>query len=200
MAAVFGPVDRVEELLEAVDGYVVVANLNSSKECVIGGATKAVEAAIESLQAEGLRVAQLPVSHAFHTKIVEPAAAPLTDVLKGLGVRPPETPVISNVTGEFYPMGQGVEPQMIELLGRQIGSPVQFVKGLNTLYDAGARVFVELGPKRVLYGLADEVLGGREGLRAFYTNHPRTGEARPRRTLRPTSGYRHPVPFQLPGP
>jgi acyl transferase domain-containing protein len=58
-----------------------------------------------------LRVAQLPVSHAFHTKIVEPAAAPLTDVLKGLGVRPPETPVISNVTGEFYPMGQGVEPQ-----------------------------------------------------------------------------------------
>ncbi|NNG16547.1 MAG: type I polyketide synthase, partial [Gemmatimonadales bacterium] len=103
MAAVFGPVDRVGELLDAVDGYVVVANLNSSKECVIGGATEAVEAAIESLQAEGLRVARLPVSHAFHTKIVEPAAAPLTDVLMSQSVRPPDIPIISNVTGEFYP-------------------------------------------------------------------------------------------------
>ncbi len=176
MAAVFGPVDRVEALLRDTPGYVVVANLNSRKECVIGGATKAVEAAMTALQAEGLRVAQLPVSHAFHTKIVEPAAAPLTDVLTGLGVRPAAIPTISNVTGEFYPMGQGVEPQMIELLGRQIGSPVQFVKGLNTLYESGARVFVELGPKRVLYGLADDVLGERAGFAAFYTNHPRTGD------------------------
>ncbi|HSM16689.1 MAG TPA: beta-ketoacyl synthase N-terminal-like domain-containing protein, partial [Gemmatimonadales bacterium] len=176
MAAVFGPVDRVEALLRDTPGYVVVANLNSSKECVIGGATKAVEAAMTLLQAEGLRVAQLPVSHAFHTKIVEPAAAPLTDVLTGLGVRPPAIPIISNVTGEFYPMGQGVEPQMIELLGRQIGSPVQFVKGLNTLYASGARVFVELGPKRVLYGLAEDVLRERAGFAAFYTNHPRTGD------------------------
>jgi acyl transferase domain-containing protein/acyl carrier protein/NAD(P)-dependent dehydrogenase (short-subunit alcohol dehydrogenase family) len=176
MAAVFGPVDRVEALLRDVPGYVVVANLNSNKECVIGGATQAVEAAMLALQAKGLRVAQLPVSHAFHTKIVEPAAAPMTDVLQGLGMRPPAIPIISNVTGDFYPMGPGVEPQMIGLLGRQIGSPVQFVRGLNTLYDAGARVFVEAGPKRVLYSLAEDVLGEREGFSGFYTNQPRTGD------------------------
>ena len=176
MAAVFGPADKVEALLRDVPGYVVVANLNSSKECVIGGATPAVEAAMRALQAKGLRVAQLPVSHAFHTKIVEPAAAPMTDVLRELGIRPPAIPIISNVTGDFYPMGPGVEPQMIGLLGRQIGSPVQFVRGLNTLYDAGARVFVELGPKRVLYSLAEDVLGEREGFSGFYTNQPRTGD------------------------
>ena len=48
---------------------------------------------------------------------------------------------------------------MIDLLGRQIASPVQFVKGLGTLYDAGCRVFVEVGPKRALHGFAEEVLG-----------------------------------------
>ena len=36
---------------------------------------------------------------------------------------------------------------------------MQFVKGLRTLYDAGARVFVEVGPKRALQGFAADVLG-----------------------------------------
>ena len=52
-----------------------------------------------------------------------------------------------------------VEARMLELLARQVASPVQFVKGLRTLYDAGARVFVEVGPKRALQGFASDVLG-----------------------------------------
>ncbi len=43
---------------------------------------------------------------------------------------------------------------MIDILGRQVASPVQFVKGLQTLFEAGARVFVESGPKRALHGFA----------------------------------------------
>ena len=48
---------------------------------------------------------------------------------------------------------------MLDILARQVASPVQFVKGLHTLYDAGARVFVEVGPKQALQGFADDVLG-----------------------------------------
>jgi hypothetical protein len=59
-------------------------------------------------------------------------------ILGGMNIRPPGLPIISNVTGEFYPMGPEVEPEMIQLLGKQVASPVQFVKGLNTLYRAGA--------------------------------------------------------------
>ena len=44
------------------------------------------------------------------------------------------------------PDRRGVEAQIVDILGRQVASPVQFVKGLQTLYDAGARVFVETGP------------------------------------------------------
>ena len=40
---------------------------------------------------------------------------------------------------------------------RQVASPVQFVKGLHTLYDAGARVFVEVGPKKALHGFVEDV-------------------------------------------
>ena len=47
---------------------------------------------------------------------------------------------------------------MLDLLGRQVASPVQFVRGLRTLYDAGARVFVEVGPKKALHGFVEDVL------------------------------------------
>jgi acyl transferase domain-containing protein/acyl carrier protein/NAD(P)-dependent dehydrogenase (short-subunit alcohol dehydrogenase family) len=174
MAAVFGPVEEVTRLVESVDGYVVVANVNSTKECVIGGATEAVQSAMEQLKEAGYRNVQLPVSHAFHTRIVEPAAEPLRDVLRGLQLTAPRIPVVANVDASFYPTGPDASEEMIEILGLQIGSPVQFVKGLNALYGAGARVFVEMGPKRALYGMADDVVGGRDGVTVLFTNHPRT--------------------------
>jgi len=177
MAAVFGPIEEVQEIVAGIDGYVVIANINSSKEAVIGGSTAGMEKAMAAMRDAGFRVTQLPVSHAFHTRIVAAAGEKLAPFLGKMRLQPPRIPIISNVTGEFYPMGPGAVPEMIQLLSRQVANPVQFVKGLNTLYDAGARVFVEVGPKRVLYGFVEDVLGGREGVWPLFTNHPRIGEA-----------------------
>ncbi|MEJ2204077.1 MAG: beta-ketoacyl synthase N-terminal-like domain-containing protein [Gemmatimonadota bacterium] len=176
MAAVFGPVDDITRIVDGVDGYVVVANVNSTKECVIGGATDAVRRAMDTLKEAGYRVAQLPVSHAFHTRIVEPAAEPLREILRELELRAPDLPVVANVDASFYPTGPDAAGQMVDILGRQIGSPVQFVKGLETLYEAGARTFIEMGPKRALYGMADDVVGGRDGVTVLYTNHARNSD------------------------
>ena len=87
---------------------------------------------------------------------------------------PARIPVVANVDGEFYPTGPGVEEQIIDTLARQVASPVQFVKGLHTLYDAGARVLVETGPKRALWGFAADVLG--DDVMTLFTNHPKVGE------------------------
>ena len=97
-------------------------------------------------------------------------------MLERLHLESPRVPVVANVTGEFYPMGPGALPQMLDILGRQVASPVQFVKGLHTLYEAGARVFVEVGPKKALQGFADDVLGGRGDVLALFTNHPKFGD------------------------
>ncbi|MCG6989234.1 MAG: acyltransferase domain-containing protein, partial [Gemmatimonadetes bacterium] len=176
MAAVFGPLEDVTAVVDSVEGYVVVANVNSTKECVIGGATDAVGRAMDALQAAGYRVAQLPVSHAFHTRIVAPAADVLRQVLSSMRLRAPRIPVVANVDASFYPTGPDAAASIVDILGRQIGSAVQFVKGLEALYDAGTRVFVEMGPKRALYGMAEDVVGGREGVTTIFTNHPRTGD------------------------
>jgi malonyl CoA-acyl carrier protein transacylase/NAD(P)-dependent dehydrogenase (short-subunit alcohol dehydrogenase family)/acyl carrier protein len=178
MIAVFAPLDEIEQVLRAVDGYVVIANLNSTKQAVVGGASDAVEKAAALFQKAGREVRPLPVSHAFHTSIVAPASAPLRQVLERLDVRPPAIPVVANATGGLYPMGPmgSTVPAMIDLLSQQIAAPVQFVKGLETLYDQGARAFVEVGPKRALHGFVEDVLGSRSDVTALFTNHPKTGD------------------------
>jgi acyl transferase domain-containing protein/acyl carrier protein len=178
MIAVFAPIDEIEQVLRSVDGYVVIANLNSTKQAVVGGASAAVEKAAALFQKAGREVRPLPVSHAFHTSIVAPASAPLRQVLERLDVRPPAIPVVANATGELYPMASmgSTVPAMIDLLSQQIAAPVQFVKGLETLYAQGARAFVEVGPKRALHGFVEDVLGNRADVTALFTNHPKAGD------------------------
>ncbi len=174
MAAAFGPLEEIERVVDSIEGA-VVANINSTSQAVVGGGTAAVERAVELLAAQGVTAARIPVSHAFHTSIVAPATEPLKAALRRLDLRPPERPIVANVTGEFYPPHAGLEA-VLDLLGRQVASPVQFVRGLHTLHDAGARVFVEVGPKRALHGFVEDVLGDREDVLALFTNHPKNGD------------------------
>jgi acyl transferase domain-containing protein len=176
MAAVFAPLEEVERTLKTIDGYVVIANINSEHQTVIGGSSEAVKKTIETFQKAGYEVAVLPVSHAFHTEIVAPVSGPLHKALERLHFESPRIPIVANVNGEFYPTGSDVVPQMLDMLSRQVAAPVQFVKGLRTLYAAGARVFVEVGPKKALQGFADDVLGGYGDVVALFTNHPKFGD------------------------
>ena len=176
MAAVFAPLAEIERILKSVDGYVVIANINSERQAVIGGASKAVEQAIEAFKRRATTWSALPVSHAFHTSIVAPASEPLRQELERLHLQSPRLPIVANVNGEFYPTGPDVVPQMLDLLAQQVASPVQFVKGLRTLYDAGVRVFVEVGPKKALQGFAEDVLGERGDVLSLFTNHPKFGD------------------------
>ncbi len=175
MAAVGAPPEEVEEVLASTEGYIVLANVNSTHQVVLGGASEPVGRAVAALTERGRQAVPLPVSHAFHTEIVAPVSEPLRAMLRRLDLSPPRIPIVANVDGEFYPTGPGVEEQIVDILGRQVASPVQFVKGLRTLFDAGAGVFVESGPKRALHGFAADVLGDEKALN-LYTNHPKLGD------------------------
>jgi acyl transferase domain-containing protein/NAD(P)-dependent dehydrogenase (short-subunit alcohol dehydrogenase family) len=176
MAAVFAPLEEIERILKTIDGYVVIANVNSNRQGVIGGASQAVEQAMEAFLKAGYDVTPLPVSHAFHTSIVAGASEPLRRVLEHLHLQSPRLPIVANTNGEFYPTGPNVVPQMLDILTQQVASPVQFVKGLRTLYDAGARVFVQVGPKKALQGFAEDVLGCNSDVVSLFTNHPKVGD------------------------
>ncbi|HSD76495.1 MAG TPA: beta-ketoacyl synthase N-terminal-like domain-containing protein, partial [Solirubrobacteraceae bacterium] len=177
MAAISAPREEVDEIVAQTDGYVVLANVNSDHQVVLGGATEPVLEVARKLAERGHQAIPLPVSHAFHTEIVAPASEPLRTMLRRLRLGAPRIPVVANVDGEFYPTGDGVEEQIVEILGRQVASPVQFVRGLHTLYGAGARVFVEVGPKRALHGFVEDVLATvHDDVLALFTNHPKVGD------------------------
>ncbi|HYG98572.1 MAG TPA: type I polyketide synthase [Terriglobales bacterium] len=96
MAAVFAPFTEIEKILKRIDGYVVPANINSERQAVIGGASTAVERAVELFQKAGYTAVPLPVSHAFHTSIVAPASEPLRRTLERLRLQAPKVPIIAN--------------------------------------------------------------------------------------------------------
>ncbi|MCG3193655.1 MAG: Acyl carrier protein [Thermoanaerobaculia bacterium] len=173
MAAVMAPLQDIERVLRKINGYAVAANINSNKQCVIGGESAAVDAAVKIFKSEGIHAVLIPVSHAFHTRIVAPASEPLRVVLNRLSISLPRLPLVANVTGELYP--HSVE-EIKEILVRQIASPVQWVKGLTTLYGNGVRMFVECGPKRALKGFTDDVIGEHAGVWSLFTNHNRPGQ------------------------
>jgi acyl transferase domain-containing protein/NAD(P)-dependent dehydrogenase (short-subunit alcohol dehydrogenase family) len=173
MAAVMAPLDVIQQIIKESDGYVVAANINSYGQAVIGGASTAVKQAIQLFTQKGFQAQRIPVSHAFHTRIVAPASKPLRQVLNRLRITSPRLPLVANVTGDLYP----TEVEAIkDILEQQIASPVQWVKGLETLYANGIRTFVEVGPKKALKGFVDDVLGGKPDVVSLFTNHPKTGE------------------------
>ncbi len=172
MVAVSAPIQEVERILQGISEYVVIANINSPLQSVVGGSTPGIQAALEAFEKAGYQATRIPVSHAFHTKIVAPASEPLKQVIARMNLQAPKIPVAANVTGDFYPTSR---EEILEILGKQVASPVQFIKGMETLYKAGARVFVEIGPKRVLNALANDIFKDRVGIMLLATNHPRKG-------------------------
>ncbi len=173
MAAVMAPPAVVEETLKTIEGYVVAANINSVAQCVIGGETASVSAAVKAFKKAGYAAVRIQVSHAFHTRIVAPASGPLGEVLDRFEIGAPLIPVVANVTGDYYPV---TVPEIKETLQRQVASPVQWVGGLETLWRSGVRTFVEVGPKKALKGFVDDVLGDRPGAVSLGTNHPKPGD------------------------
>ncbi len=163
----------VEEVLAEVDGYVVAANKNSPRQTVISGHTAAVKKAGELFKARGLEGVLIPVSAAFHSGVVAPAREPFMKTLIRLKVNPPRVPVLSNVTGDFYPVGPAAPGRIRDLLGKQFAAPVEWVKSMRRMFSEGIRIFVECGPKRVMTNLLLDTLS-KDAL-ALPSNHPKKG-------------------------
>ncbi|MBT4065618.1 MAG: acyltransferase domain-containing protein, partial [Euryarchaeota archaeon] len=176
MASVTAPYEHIAQILEEIDGYVIAANKNSPRMTVIAGETGPVKAAMSRFETEGFQCVALATSHAFHSRIVAPANVPLRKFLESLEIGWPKIPLTSNVDGGWYPMDDGSDSKVAILskLAPQMASSVEWTTQINTMYDAGARMFVEVGPKRALTVFASQILEGRPALPVM-SNHPKAG-------------------------
>jgi [acyl-carrier-protein] S-malonyltransferase len=149
MAAVLGIGDAdLEAVCAKVDrGVCRPANFNANGQVVISGDVAGVEQGSELAKSAGAkRVIPLNVSGAFHSPLMEPAAAPLRERLEAIEFRDPRYPVVSNVTAE--PVTRGKDAR--ELLVRQLTAPVRWAGSVAAMVAAGVDRFVEIGPGKVL--------------------------------------------------
>jgi [acyl-carrier-protein] S-malonyltransferase len=160
MAAIMGVgADVVEQVcVEAGQGEVVeIANVNSEQQIVIAGHRAAVERAVALVRERGGRKSVLlPVSAPFHCSLMAPAAETLAAELAGVTVSDPTIPVVRNVDGGVTRRAADVVPFLL----RQVASPVRWTTCVERLAAEGATTFVEVGPGRVLSGLARRIVEG----------------------------------------
>lgn len=147
------------------DDILLVANQNSPAQVVISGSIPAIERAESLAKERKIRAIRLNVAGAFHSPLMEPAAAPVIGALSGLEFGVPRFPIAENVTGRL--VNDPIE--LRELLGRHVLSAVRWEACAQSLAAAGATTFVECGAGDVLTKLAKRVL---PGVRAIAVGSP----------------------------
>jgi len=158
MAAVQAERAQVEALLRDFEN-VVIANHNAPLQCVVSGPASDVEAFAARVKNENINSRVLPVAGAFHSPLVAAAQGPLAGAIAEAAPGAPRIPVYANSNGEPYPSA----PQAVaEQLSGHIVGRVEFVTQIRSMYRDGARIFVEVGPGRVLGGLAGRILEGQD--------------------------------------
>lgn len=158
MAAVLGLGDgEVAQVCREAEeaGVVVPANFNGPGQIVISGEVPAVEKAMELASARGAkRVVRLPVSGAFHSPLMGEAAKGLEEALRDTPFRDAEVPVVVNV--DAAPLLKADD--LRDALVRQLGGAVRWEESMRRVVEEGFAKGFEIGPGRVLKGLARKIV------------------------------------------
>lgn len=157
MAAVLGAELSVVKTAceEAAEGQVCSpANINSPGQIVIAGDTAAIDRAIVLVKERGAkRAIKLNVSAPFHCGLMKPAEERLAVDLQQISFNDLAIPVITNVDAQ--PVNRGDEARAA--LVRQISQPVRWLDSVEFLIGQGVQTLVEIGPGKVLSGLARQI-------------------------------------------
>lgn len=148
-----GASDHAAELADAHG--LSVANDNSPQQVVISGAKDALPAALAHAKELGLRAMELDVTGAFHSPMMASAVPAFERALSETTFATPRVTVISAVTAQPF-----TDPR--KELADALTMPVRWRETMLTLRELGAERFIDVGPGRVLTGLAKRTLSGVE--------------------------------------
>ena len=159
IAAVLGLDDAAVEEVCAEAGEDSVAgvwavNYNAPGQVVVAGKAEAVARATELAGVRGARrIVPLPMSVPVHCRLMAPAAERFEEVLSDIEFHPPKIAVVHNSDLECHDQAQKIRAALV----RQLTRPVRWASTVDVFKDYGARTLVEVGPGRVLTGLARRI-------------------------------------------
>jgi [acyl-carrier-protein] S-malonyltransferase len=143
---------------EAAQGEVLTpANYNCPGQIVISGHAGAVTRALALARERGAKKAiLLPVSAPVHSPLMASAGERLKEVLDSISIRDLDVPVVANVNAQ---PNQSRE-RVVDLLIQQMCAPVRWEESVQTMVSREVRMFLEVGPGKVLLGMMKRMNGG----------------------------------------
>lgn len=151
----------VRETAKQNPGTVFVAMDNCPQQLVLCCAETDLAPTVSALKNQGAVCVTLPFNRAYHTPLFESFCNAFDGFLDGLEIKPPTLDIYSCVTADMFPP----DPDAIRaLVRRQWSLPVRFRETTETMYAAGVRTFVEIGPRGNLASFIDNTLMGRPHL------------------------------------
>lgn len=154
MLAVRAAADRVRAQLPF---DLAIAAENAPELTVVSGPTAAVEALEATFAQHEIASSRLVTSHAFHSSMMAPACAPLTEAVAAVSRRPARVPIISTAMACALDGDAMGEP---DYWGRQLLQPVRFADSVLAAASDEPAVLLEVGPGQTLTTLARQTLQG----------------------------------------
>lgn len=159
MIALRNDLKYVKDLIQNSGCEVFPANINSPEQTIVSGTTKSIDEFCTYIKGQKGSYIELKVSHAFHSPVVKNASDQFCRYLDEVTFRQPNAIVYSNEHCTAYPN----DPSEIrEVLKNHIIAPVNFVGSIESLYENGVRLFIEIGPGTVLSKLTQSILGKKD--------------------------------------
>ena len=172
MAAIKASGEQTAELISGLSTQVWIANYNSPEQTVISGTPKSVQQVVDHCKACGVEAKILEVACAFHSPLIHPARERFAKFLREVPMSEPKIPVYSNTTaGPHSSDPAKIADQMV----RHLAEAVLFRQEIEAMYEAGARIFIEVGPKNVLSRLVSQILKDRPALSVALDQPGRSG-------------------------
>ena len=153
MAAIFAPIETVKSVISPYGDQVEIATINSSENIVISGDQEAINQIKADLESQSIEVRLLKVSHAFHSRMMQPILAEFKVIAAKISYKTPQLDWISTVTGEE--ISQAVTE---DYWCQQVRQCVQFAPAIETLASQGYNLFIEIGSHPILTRLGQKTL------------------------------------------
>ena len=159
MAAVLTDLATVEQVIRPHAAEVSIAAINGPRNIVISGTRDRVAAIARHFEESSVRSVVLNTSHAFHSPLLESMLEPFEAAAQRIAMRPPQVPLVSNLTGTLQH-----EAPSTEYWRDHCRQPVRFAEGIQTLAAASFDTFLEIGPRPILSGMAKACLPADAGI------------------------------------
>ncbi|WP_432662353.1 SDR family NAD(P)-dependent oxidoreductase [Wukongibacter baidiensis] len=166
----------LKKVLNEAKGYCNIALHNSPQQVIISGEERALNNINDYCSKNNIISTKLPVSHGFHSNLLDPAVSHFEEKLKAFKYRKPKKLVFSTISSKLYDNEILSNEKMPSFLSSQLITPFSFCDIVTDLYETmDIKNYIEVGPRNILSKLVKVILKDKD-IHSMASNIPKVGD------------------------